>query len=463
MFNFSLFDNVLDGVVVTDSTEQIIYVNESLTSITHIKRRLLLNNRIQKAFQGLPEILNYLALTKNSKDHSSYSEIKIFDEVLGAKVLQISKQITDDYAIYIFRDVSVEAALHHKYKKEISQKENFITQLNRKVFELEFLLSTNSQLLKATPDFSKDEVFYKACKTLECDAIFIVPVNEMDKKLILNLSEKSIYTFSSVLDKAAISFIPEHFRQEIQKLLKDSNDKKVELSLIEKNNWVLQMAPMIKHGRVVSLYIYAFSKNKKENAVLNSHLLVALSQQISLIEENHLLFQQTITDAKTDLYNIRYFQYCLENEITRSERYGRPLSIVVFDIDHFKKLNDTYGHLAGDAVLIKVASILKSSFRKNDIVARFGGEEFVVLCLETSHENIYRTVNSIREKIEKTDFTYEDTHLSVTISGGISAYPESAKTPEALFEAADKALYEAKRTGRNKIVLHNKNLEKKVA
>ena len=463
MFNFSLFDNVLDGVIVTDPAGQILYVNEALTSITYIKRRQLLNNNIQKALQPLPDITNHLSQTANSKDHSSYTEIRISNETLGTKVLQISKQITDTHSIYIFRDVSVEAALHSKYKREISQKEAFISQLNRKVFELEFLLSTNSLLLKTSPNFSKDQTFRKITKTLDCDAIFIAQINDQEQNLTLDYSEKSLYAFSSHLEKSKVLNLPKQFYSEIQIHLKNNKGKNIEISFLEKDGWIFQLVPVIKHDRIVSLFIYTFSQDKKEAALLNSHLLVALSQQMSLIEENHLLFQQTITDAKTSLYNTRYFQYCLENEITRSERYGRPLSIVVFDIDHFKKLNDTHGHLAGDSVLIKVASILKSSFRKNDIVARFGGEEFVVLCLETSHENLFKTVDSIREKIAQTDFLFENETLSVTISGGISSFPESAKNPEALFATADRALYEAKRTGRNKIIPYSKALDIKVA
>lgn len=462
MFNFSLFDNLLDGVVVTARNEQVIYVNEALTSITHIKRRQFLKKNIHEAFKTLPDILKYLSLSTNDKDHSSYSEIKILNEEIGLKVLQISKQINGEHSIYIFRDVSVEETLHSKYKREISQKENLIAQLNRNVFELEFLLSTNSLLLKTSPNFSKDRVFKKACKTLDCDAIFILQVSEQDHKIRID-TNKSLYAFNPQIEKTDVSFVPQFFKSEIEAILEKNNGNHFEIASIEKDNWVLQIVPVAKYDKIVSLFIYTFSLEKKQNAQLNSHLLVALSQQMSLIEENHLLFQQTITDAKTNLYNTRYFQYCLENEITRSERYGRPLSLVVFDIDHFKKLNDTYGHLAGDAVLIKVASILKSSFRKNDIVARFGGEEFVVLCLETSHENLFKTVDNIREKIAQTSFEYEDKVLSVTISGGISAFPDSAKNPEALFATADRALYEAKRTGRNKIVLYNKSLEIKAA
>ena len=144
----------------------------------------------------------------------------------------------------------------------------------------------------------------------------------------------------------------------------------------------------------------------------------------------------------------------MEQEIERSRRHSRSFSLIVFDIDHFKLVNDTYGHLAGDIVLIEAAEILKNSFRGIDMVARYGGEEFVVLCAETPPEKISLVAERARESIAKSFFKLENgVNIQITISAGVSSYPGDGSTTTDLFEAADKCLYEAKKQGRNRVVL----------
>lgn len=159
------------------------------------------------------------------------------------------------------------------------------------------------------------------------------------------------------------------------------------------------------------------------------------------------------TDPLTELFNHRYFQETLNHEFIRAKRYNKPLSLMVIDIDFFKKFNDKYGHLVGDKVLRHVAGIFKSSLREQiDTVARYGGEEFAVILPETSLEGAEVFAERIRSSVEKTKLKHESSELSVTLSVGVaSTMTTNCEKTSALIEAADTALYRAKDNGRNKV------------
>lgn len=160
------------------------------------------------------------------------------------------------------------------------------------------------------------------------------------------------------------------------------------------------------------------------------------------------------TDGLTGLYNRRAFQERLQQEVERANRYHRPLSLIMIDIDHFKTYNDTHGHLQGDDVLIEVAHVLKQLSRGSDIVARYGGEEFALILPETNRVSAAALGKRLRGHIERRKFPGEEQlpEQVLTISVGIASYtpPDSQK---ALLEAADVALYQAKRAGRNRVAV----------
>jgi len=157
------------------------------------------------------------------------------------------------------------------------------------------------------------------------------------------------------------------------------------------------------------------------------------------------------TDGLTGLYNHRYLQERLQQEIERAERYGRPLSAVMADLDHFKSFNDAHGHPRGDEVLIAVSRTLRQVSRASDILARYGGEEFTLILPETTHQEALVVAERARQCIEALDLEIgTGGALRVTLSLGIASYvPGMSK--EALIESADAALYSAKRQGRNRV------------
>ena len=161
-------------------------------------------------------------------------------------------------------------------------------------------------------------------------------------------------------------------------------------------------------------------------------------------------------DELTGLYNRRFGMKRLNEEYKRALRIEKCMCLIMLDIDHFKSINDTYGHQAGDYVLSTIGKILLNSFRSEDIVMRYGGEEFLCVLCNSKPDGAIRRADEVRKNIEKYDFIYRDHRIPVTISGGISVFDinKEKKTPEKLIREADEALYMAKRTGRNRIATY---------
>lgn len=166
------------------------------------------------------------------------------------------------------------------------------------------------------------------------------------------------------------------------------------------------------------------------------------------------LYESSTRDGLTRAYNRKYFSERLASEVAYSVRHVTKLSVVIFDIDFFKKVNDTHGHLAGDEVLRQVAVTVNRTIRTEDVFARFGGEEFVVLVRGIDHENTTRFAERLRRAVEKTAIAFEDKVLKVTISVGVSSLGEQGEgtaSAEDLLLRADERLYRAKHEGRNRV------------
>jgi diguanylate cyclase (GGDEF)-like protein/PAS domain S-box-containing protein len=165
------------------------------------------------------------------------------------------------------------------------------------------------------------------------------------------------------------------------------------------------------------------------------------------------LREAAIHDPLTGLYNRRYLDETMKRELARAEREGNPISIFMGDIDHFKQLNDTYGHQAGDEILKALGEVLRKHARAGDIPCRYGGEEFVVILPDMPLEAARERAELVRRDFADLRFAFGDNQLDSTISIGISVYPEYGTTADELIGAADQALYEAKQTGRNRVCL----------
>ncbi len=177
--------------------------------------------------------------------------------------------------------------------------------------------------------------------------------------------------------------------------------------------------------------------------------------KLDVIRKINFMYTQTkelsITDALTGLHNRRHFENTADREFLRAARYKNPLTFAIVDIDYFKKINDTYGHLCGDKILKEVAFLINDSFRKTDMVFRYGGEEFVIILTETDEQGARIPLERLRKNVENNDFVFKTQKLRVTVSIGYSSDVEHAEDATELFEFADNALYKAKENGRNQI------------
>ncbi len=184
-----------------------------------------------------------------------------------------------------------------------------------------------------------------------------------------------------------------------------------------------------------------------------------LRQYRKLMEYSSVMQAKALTDELSGLYNRRFFDSKINEEFRRALRYDRPLSMIMIDIDHFKKVNDKLGHMIGDEVLAKTGAIIKANLRKIDFAARYGGEEFAIIMPETEGANAYVAAERLRKAYLTILDEYRDEDLDLTISLGVAEYPSSAATSEELVSTADIALYYSKNNGRNAAHFYN-NLPK---
>ena len=183
-------------------------------------------------------------------------------------------------------------------------------------------------------------------------------------------------------------------------------------------------------------------------------MLIASALSLALVSRSQRLLQMATSDPLTGLFNRGYVEDRLGIELSRARRYGNVLTLAVIDADHFKALNDTYGHAAGDSGLKKIGALLRDSFRQSDTTARYGGEEFVVLLPETNIEAARRKVESLRELVAATPMQLgpQAQSVQITISAGLASFPDNGNDAAELLAAADERMFRAKREGRNRVV-----------
>lgn len=226
-------------------------------------------------------------------------------------------------------------------------------------------------------------------------------------------------------------------------------------------------APLKVEGKIMGiLYVDDFQPKTFTEREINTLNLLA-AQAATALDKAILLEKaetQAVTDELTKLYNHRYFLRSLEKEVKKAKRYGDSLSLLMIDVDHFKRYNDTWGHIKGNLILKSVADLLNHSARDSDIVARYGGEEFSIIISQADWNQAMVVAERIRQEVFSHPFPGQETQPlgKLTISIGLASFPLDASDPTALLECADRALYRSKAMGRNVVTAYHTMGENKI-
>lgn len=314
--------------------------------------------------------------------------------------------------------------------------------------------------------FAVSKAYYHQDGSLKRILVAIVDIQFLyGHYLQLDLPEQASVVLAS-LDGMIYTRIPDH-----QRLVGKQVEELAEFGRSEQQIKVFQtISPLDNLKRVVTFYknahyplisIVSFSEQEvlkpwKQQTLITLFIAALFLLLLSIIikklnKYQHYLYQQGITEGLSGLYNRSYFYYQANLEIKKALRYKTPLSFIMVDIDDFKKINDTWGHLAGDKLIAEISSILKSHCRSSDIVARYGGEEFIIMLSNSDITGAYKMAELLRDYFQNKQVNYQDSCFDFTASFGISTL-ENENTIEQLIDKADKALYQAKNTGKNKVM-----------
>jgi diguanylate cyclase (GGDEF)-like protein len=281
-----------------------------------------------------------------------------------------------------------------------------------------------------------------------------------------------------VYDDEIENMNPEQAKQRLEDLEKWVGDFEIKVSgayscwqnrvLITHNieDSTMISVPILSQGLIIGVlcaeYVglqnnHAFSQDLRKI----HNLLLDYGRNIGQPLKKEELYEQAIKDAMTGLFNKAHYESQLHENFHRTRRYNRDLTFIFLDIDHFKNINDTYGHLTGDIALKSVAKILKDNIRQTDTAFRIGGEELCVLLPESGHEEGLSVAEKLREVIEFTEFpTDQNFTIRFTASFGVASLTADMTKPDQLVKAADEAVYKAKKTGRNKVISARDMVEK---
>jgi len=338
-------------------------------------------------------------------------------------------------------------------------------ELNRKIFEL-YSLYNISKVLSTTFETEQllKEIVKKISSDFSIEDVSIMLLDDKTQELFVAsntdcLSEEICEYSSSKRHKVGEGLYGWPAMSGKARLIRDVHTEKDILpdDMPRSDIQSIIIVPFEVRGKILGL-LCGYKKAPKSFEQGDLSLLSAVAEQVALALENARLYKETkmmaITDGLTGLYNKRFFIARLKEEIKRADRYDRPLSLLIMDIDYFKHYNDTHGHQGGDEILRQFADVIAKTKRNSDVAARYGGEEFVIISSETSKEQAVSMAERIRKVILEYPFTRKETQPggNLTTSIGVATFREDAKDDDELVKKADDALYRAKESGRNRVV-----------
>ncbi len=353
-------------------------------------------------------------------------------------------------------------------KTEVSQ--DLISQYEKKIYDLEQLLEI-SRSLCSTLEFSTliESILYTCMGQFRVLGAGIFVLNALDSdtfQLDSNYSGMDVDKSISYIIPSSDPLIKLLEAQgviltldELTEMISDDADISMIYSL--KPSLIV---PLLQHSHLNGILLLGERITLSENSGYTDYekeQIASIASLAAIAINNAALVERSSTDMMTHL-KLKYFFYnVLTDKLDFALSNGTNLSIIMFDIDFFKRFNDTYGHACGDYVLQTVARIIKSGIRSQDLAARYGGEEFTVLLNDTNSDDAITVADRIRSKIEQFDFCYENQHMQVTISVGVATFDAKdnpVTVPKTLVDQADQALYFSKRNGRNRVTFADSKL-----
>jgi diguanylate cyclase (GGDEF)-like protein len=335
-------------------------------------------------------------------------------------------------------------------------------ELVQRTKELSFFINSG-KALTSTLDFNKVSriIMERAQRLIKCEAWSLLLLDEKDQQLrfaaVKGGRRRGVAKLRLKMGQGIAGWVAKTGQPRIvHDVRKDPHFYKGVDQITRFKTRSVLCVPIINKKRTVGVLEMINKRNGLPFDLKDQELLVQLVDQAAIALERAGLYQQmadlAITDDLTKLFNFRYLDQIIDREISRCQRYGSIMSLIFFDMDYFKHVNDTHGHLMGSRVLIEVAQILLRNLRNVDIVARYGGDEFVVVLPETSVKTAFRIAGRLHRALQEHEFLNEEgLKVRLTASFGISGYPEHATTKKDLVRLADQAMYQAKNSGRNRI------------
>ena len=426
--------------------------------------KLLKNNK----FAGLQEIQQISPLTSLQDRLEEYQSVS--DEKKLEEFLLVEREVSDAFSknevlAYLgdfFQSISASLQASSLDANAIRQWRSLLREL---LIGIEYSgdyvdtankikqqLDADKDILACTQKTKNLLVEYSASLSEDHQEVhgYLLTIAEKLQSIYAEISETKDEYFSRESKKGSINRSFEYGIQQLDDTLKNSNDLE---SLKKSLNKIVSV--------IQNKVIEEVEAEESETQILENKI-AGMSNKIKVLEDHakdleqtiHKKHMEAITDPLTGLYNRAAYVQALEKAWMKWEQEQIHSTMLVWDIDHFKTINDRHGHAAGDKVLQSVARKLEAGVRKGDMLARFGGEEFVMLLANKTLEEGAQLAERIRQVISETDFTYKRQALHVTISCGVATFA-GKDTPTALFERADKALYRAKHSGRDRVEILN--------
>ncbi len=438
------FENLIDGVCLVDTKGHIQWSNLSLSHLTGISEKRLIGTELLKSIHMSESDQKKILDLKMLKGETPYFRFltnrKEMSQELGISFIPTEDA---DQILVVIRDFSLEKQLHEKYRMAMNQKEELYKHHQRKLFQSLFLMTLS-------------ETANKVREPIEILNRFLPQMNEFfgyaAVATFIEQNGELVATSHSMSDSLTESQM-EVLEMQLEIEIDDSFHNKTTKILKVEEKFNIALVPFFLGDKSLGV-TFCVKEVDREIHRDEIQMLQAIGQQTAFCMESTSLREATNSDDLTKVFNSRYFHKIL-GELTL-DPHGPSVALIFVDVDYFKKVNDNYGHPAGDEILRRVAQSLKEGLRSSEVVCRYGGEEFGVILPNCNKDDAFHVAERLRKAIMNLRFPEINTNLRITVSMGVAAFPNEAKTKEGLIEAADQALYEAKRSGRNRVIQFHK-------